>query len=345
MTQYQTEKAITREYFTALENVMSAGAANQAKATNAIADVLNLYVSKDYVWRGVYPYREQQGAQATAAAFWAPLMQAFSRIQRREDIFIAGNNKYDESVWVMSMGNFMGLFDHDILGIPCTRKLANLRYAEFNCIENGRITKTGLFVDFIGLMQQAGINPLPPSTGVYFNYPGPRTHDGLLFDDAPSEQGVETLALLDKMVDDLSQLNESGSMGCPPETLEKTWSKDMLWYGPAGVGASYTIERYQQQHQLPFRNNLADKKFNGHECRFAEGNYACFFGWPNLSNSPLGGWLGLPGGTKNVDMQVVDVYRREGDKLIENWVLLDIPYWLSQQGLDIFKRTAEALGR
>jgi len=149
--------------------------------------------------------------------------------------------------------------------------------------------------------------------------------------------------LLNHMVADLSLLNDSGSMGCPPEVLEETWSPDMLWYGPGGIGATYTIERYQEQHQLPFRAGLTDKKLNGHVCRFAEGNYACFFGWPNLSNTPIGGWLGLPGGNINCDMQVVDVYRREGDKLIENWVLLDIPFWLSQQGVDVFKRTAGIL--
>ncbi|MGL4475194.1 MAG: nuclear transport factor 2 family protein, partial [Shewanella sp.] len=182
-----------------------------------------------------------------------------------------------------------------------------------------------------------------PSTGNYFVYPGPRNHDGLLFEDAPEEEGVATLALVNKMVADLSALNDSGAMGCPPEVLEMSWSKDMIWYGPCGIGASYTIPRYQQQHQLPFRNNLKDKKFNGHVCRFAEGNFSCFFGWPNLSNTPVGGFLGMPGGEIRADMQVVDVYYREGDKLVENWVLIDIPFWLKQQGLDVFERTQQIL--
>jgi hypothetical protein len=243
----------------------------------------------------------------------------------------------------MSMGYFMGLFDVDWLGIRHTRKMANLRYAEFNCVEGGKITQTGLFLDIIGLMIQADAYPLPPSTGAYFNYPGPRTHDGLHYEDAPEEESVVTLALVNEMIGDLDRLNKSGSMGCPPEVLERTWSKDMIWYGPAGVGATYTIPRYQMQHQLPFRNHLEDKVFVGHECRFAEGNYACFFGWPNLTNTPAGGWLGLPGGKVNAKMQVVDVYRREGDKLVENWVLIDIPYWLKQQGLDLFARTQAIL--
>lgn len=333
MSKYQETKALVRAYFEAVE----------AATPQTVAGVLRDFTSEDYLWRGVYPFREQQGSQATADVFWSPLMTSLSRMQRRQDIFIGGTNEISGEQWVMSMGHFMGLFDADWMGVRATRKMINLRYAEFNCVENGKITKTGLFIDIIGMMQQAGVNPLPPQTGASFVYPGPRNHDGLLFDDAPEEEGVATLALVNQMVADLSALNDSGAMGCPPEVLEQSWSKDMIWYGPGGIGATYTIPRYQEQHQLPFRNNLKDKKFNGHACRFAEGNFACFFGWPNLSNTPIGGFLGLPGGEIRADMQVVDVYYRDGNKLSENWVLIDIPYWLKQQGLDIFERTQKIL--
>ncbi len=333
MSRYQAAKAVVRRYFEALEQA----------TPETVAGVLQAFTTPDYRWRGVYPFREQHGADAAAEVFWVPLLRALARMQRRQDIFIAGTNEISGEQWVMSMGNFMGLFDADWLGICHTRKIASLRYAEFNCVEEGKIAQTGLFVDIIGLMTQAGAYPLPPSTGVFYIYPGPRTHDGLLYDDAPEAEGAATLTLVNRMVADLDELNKSGSMGCPPEVLERTWSKDMLWYGPAGIGASYTIPRYQEQHQLPFRGSLADKRFNGHVCRFAEGNFACFFGWPNLSNRPIGGWLGLPGSSVQAEMQVVDVYRREGDKLAENWVFIDLPYWLKQQGLDILTRTQDIL--
>ncbi|MTI65092.1 MAG: ester cyclase [Firmicutes bacterium] len=333
MSKYQEAKKIVTNYFHALEN----------SASENVEDLLKEFTSEDYHWRGVYPFREQNGAKAVAEKFWTPLKNSLKHMQRRQDIFIAGINEIDGKQWVMSMGHFMGLFDSEWLGVKPTGKMINLRYAEFNCVENGEITQTGLFVDIIGFMLQAGINPLPPSTGSYFVYPGPKNHDGLNFKDAKEEESIKTLELVNKMVDDLSELNDSGSMGCPPEVLEKSWSKNMIWYGPGGIGASYTIPRYQKQHQLPFRNNLKDKKFNGHVCRFAEGKFACFFGWPNLSNTPIGGFLGLPGGEISADMQVVDVYCREGDKLSENWVLIDIPFWLKQQGLDIFKRTQQIL--
>lgn len=52
----------------------------------------------------------------------------------------------------------------------------------------------------------------------------------------------------------------------------------------------------------------------------------------------------LPGGTQDTQMQVVDVYRRDGDKLSENWVLIDLPWWLKQQGLDVLQRNRELRG-
>lgn len=331
MGKYVEAKNLVRAYYDALE---------KAKPEE-VKDVLKTYVSEDYNFKAVYPFREQEGADKAADVFWIPLKNSFARMQRRMDVFIGGTGEIDGKTWIMSMGHFMGLFDEDWLGIPRTRKMMNLRYAEFSCVENGKITQTGMFCDIIGVMQQAGVNPLPPSTGQHFVYPGPRNHDGLLFEDAPEEEGQATLDLVNKMVNDLTELNLSGAMGCPPEVLAKSWSEDMVWYGPAGIGASYTIPRYQEQHQLPFRNNLTGKTFNGHVARFGEGNFSCFFGWPNLTNQPLGGFLGLPGGEVKADMQVVDVYYREGDKLVENWVLIDIPYWLKQQGLDVFERTAQ----
>ena len=328
MTDFQQSKAIVLDYFRDLE---------QASAST-VGTVLARHCSEDCQWMGSYPFREQQGVDAISKAFWQPLYTALTGLQRRQDIFIAGQNEIHGEQWVMSMGHFLGLFDEDWLGIPASRKIVMLRYAEFSCVENGRIIKTGLFCDIIGLMQQVGINPLPTQTGASFIYPGPRDHDGLLFDPQPEASGAKTLHLLNRMISDLDLLNISGEDQCPPAYLAKTWSEDMLWYGPAGIGATYTIPRYQEQHQYPFRAGLTDKTYNGHYCRFAEGNFACFFGWPNLTNTPTGGFLGLPASTR-ADMQVVDIYRRSGDKLVENWVLIDIPYWLKQQGLDILERS------
>ena len=232
----------------------------------------------------------------------------------------------------------MGLFDKDWLGIPATRKLAFLRYAEFHRVEDGKVAESAFFCDVLSVMHQAGCYPLPPPTGADIIQPGPRTRDGVMLEAQPPGEGEKTMGLVNEMIEDLSELNKSGDDRCPPEVLQKTWHDDMIWYGPTGIGATYTIPRYQQQHQFPFRTQLKDKVFNGHVARIAEGNYLGFFGWANLTNTPTGGFLGLPGNDCRADMRVVDIYRRDGDKLAENWVFIDLLHWLSMQGLDVLQR-------
>lgn len=305
-----------------------------------LGEVLRRYTSDDFHWRGMHPFYEQTGADAVVETFWQPLRAALAPLQRRQDVFLAGHNDVDDgaSCWVCSMGHFMGLHDRAWLDIPASGKMRFLRYAEFHRVDGDRITETALFCDIISVMQQAGCYPLPPQTGAAFIHPGPRSHDGLLFDSQLPAEGEKTLALVNRMASDLDALNKSGHDRCPPEFLARTWHDDMIWYGPAGIGATYTIPRYQQQHQYPFREQLKDKVFNGHVARFAEGHYACFFGWANLTNTPIGGFLGLPGNNTRADMRVVDVYRRDGEKLAENWVFIDLLHYLAMQDLDILER-------
>ena len=318
---------------------------DMAKAdVDSVEDALARFTGPDYHFYGVHPFGELNGAAAVADALWRPLLQSWAALQRREDIFIAGRSEIGGEQWVMSMGHFMGLRDADWLGIPATRKLGFLRYAEFNCVRDGRICQSAFFCDILAVMSQAGCNPLPPQTGASFLYPGPRDHDGVLLEEQDPREAQRTLIVLNEMIDDLDQLNRSSNNNCPPELLARTWVEDMVWYGPEGIGATCTIERYQEQHQFPFRCGLKDKVYNGHVCRFAEGRFACFFGWPNLTHTPTGGFLGLPANEQRVGMRVVDVYCREGDKLSENWVFIDLPWWLKQQGLDIFARLTELRG-
>ncbi len=329
---FSEQKALIRKYFDAME----------AATPEQVEGVLGEYFSDNHEWKASYPFRELKGNAQVAQEFWVPLKKSITTMQRRQDIFIAGNNEFDENeVWVMSMGHFMGLFDTEWLGIKPTRRLISLRYSEFNCVQDGKITRTGLFIDLIGFMQQAGVNPLPQSTGQYFVYPGPREHNGLLFEDACAQESQKTTDVMNRMINNCDSNNKI--MGAPPveEALAPFWTPDMLWYGPCGIGASYTWERYRDQHQDPFRRYLKDKKFNGHVCRFSEGHFSCFFGWPNLTNTPIGGFLGLPGGERPADMQVVDVYCRKGDKLSENWVTIDLVWWLKQQGLDVLERNRQ----
>ncbi len=334
MNNFAQDKRVVREYHQALEDARD----------EDLLRILERYTSTSYYWRGMHPFDEKHGAAEVAHAFWLPLRRALLSLQRREDIFLAGANDCDggKTTWVASIGNFLGLFDHNWLGIPSNGKMAFLPYAEFHAVENGVIVETALFIDILSLMYQAGVYPLPPMTGTPCAYKSaPRTHDGLLISVQDEREGALTLALINRMIGDLDALNKSKSNTCPKSVLEQTWHEDMIWHGPVGIGSSYTIERYQEHHQLPFRQNLRDKVFNGHVARIAEGAYCAFFGWPNLNNKNVGGFLGLPASEVHAPMRVVDVYRRHKDKIAENWVFIDLLHYLYKQGLDVLGRMSE----
>lgn len=333
MNDLQAAKAVVAEYYRELDQA----------APERISGVLARYTGPGYTFRGVHPFNELESSEAVASCVWEPLWRSLKPVQRRQDIFMAGVSETDQQIWVCSMGHLVGLMDESWLNLPPTGKLVFLRYVDFNRVRAGRIAESGFFCDIIGVMRQIGLNPLPAATGAEIIVPGPRTHDGLLFDAQDERESAGTLALVNRMKDDLVG---SQSFASPEEQLAQTWHDGMLWFGPSGIGSTYTIRRYQMQHQGPFSRGLRNVTFNGHVCRFAEGAYAGWFGWPNLTMSPTGGFLGLPSSNKRVDMRVVDLYRREQDKLAENWIFIDLLHWLLQQDLDVLDRmTFEAISR
>lgn len=330
MANYQAEKQSVLDFYAALDGA----------EIEAIPQVIDSAVAQDYLWRGYHPFHQQTGARMLAESFWQPLRRALVRMQRRMDVFMAGRNEIDgfNSVWVVSMGHLMGLFDNPWLGIAPSGKMAFLRYCEFNRVENGKIAETAMFFDIPHLMMQAGLQPFPPQTAAHLVQPGPMTHEGLMFGVQPPEEGEATLAAINRMIGELGNWDHKLSL---EEELALSWHDNMIWWGPAGIGATYTIARYARQHSGPFRAGFGERKFNGHICRLAEGRFGGFFGWPNLTLVPTGGFMGMPATGKSGDMRVIDIYRREGDKLAENWVFIDLLHFWNQQGVDILARMRE----
>lgn len=327
---YEAEKNIVLDLYEALSRAEE----------SAVPDVISKYCADDYLWRGFHPFDELHGPSDVGAQFWLPLKQSLTRMQRRMDIFMAGENEMDgfTSVWVVSMGHLMGLFDKDWLGISPNGKMTFLRYCEFNKVENGKITETAMYFDIPHFMMQAGLQPFPPQTAAQLVQPGPMTHDGLMVGPQPAAEGERTLAAINSMISDLGQWNSGLSL---EDELRRTWSEDMIWWGPSGIGATYTIERYAQQHAGPFRAGFTDRSKTKHICRLAEGHYGGFFGWPNFTARPTGGFMGMPATDKAGEFRVIDIYRRDGDKLAENWIFIDLLHFWKQQGVDILARMSE----
>ncbi len=330
MTDFQSAKALVLEYYTALETDPSA---------------TTRFCTPDAIWRGYHPFHEINDPVEVAERFWVPVQNALTKMQRRMDLFMAGKNELEAGgIWVASMGHLMGLFDRPFLGIPQTRKIVMLRYAEFMRVEGDKIVDTAMFFDIPQLMVQAGLQPFPAQTGAQLVQPGPMTHEGLMFGPQDADESRKTLAAIEYMIGDIRDWKGREEKGLMVE-LPRSWNDDMIWWGPTGIGAAYTIQRYAEQHAGPFRDGLTDKNFNGHIARIAEGHFGGFFGWPNLTLTPAGGFMGMPATGKPSDMRVIDIYRRSSDKLTENWIFIDLLHFWNQQGVDILTRTTDLARR
>lgn len=314
--EFQKEKTVARTYHHALD------AQNWHAAMQHVAPMCT--------WRGYHPFNELTGPEAPMEAFWQPLHTSLAHLQRREDVFFAGRNEIDgfTSVWVVSMGHLVGLFDAPFLGIPANGRMAFLRYATFLRIDGEQITDIAMYTDFPQLMVQAGLTPFPQQLGADVVQPGPHGLGGLLYDPQPSEDAETTLATINAMIADLG----TWQSGLPlEEELARTWVDDMQWWGPTGIGATYTIARYAQQHAGPFRAAFTERAKTKHVARVAEGHVGGFFGWPNFTARLVTDYQGLPTAGQVGAFRVIDIYRRFGSKLAENWVFIDLPhFWLSQ---------------
>ena len=323
---FQAEKKIILNFYKSFQNCKY----------DEIPSVISNYYSEDILWRGFHPFNEKKGTKELSSKFWQPLRKSFVNLQRRMDIFLGGINTLspNKDIWIVSMGHLMGLFDNPWIGIKPTKKITMLRYCEFSKIDNDKISEVAMFFDIPHLMLQAGIKPFPTETGVSLVQPGPLLNNGLLFKKQGVTKGLKTTKIIEQMIKDVLVWKNFDRDKIIKE-LKKSWNEDMIWWGPTGIGSTFTIERYVDQHVQPFREIFIDRTLNKHICRLAEGNFGGFFGWPNLTLTPIKKFMGMNTKQKPSEMRVIDIYRRDGDKLSENWVFIDFLHFWKLQGIDI----------
>ncbi|MEO0486438.1 MAG: ester cyclase [Pseudomonadota bacterium] len=314
-----------------------------AAPSDALASALAAHTTPDCPFHTTAPFPEQLTAEGAEAQVWAPLRAALGPLQRRPDIFLAGPNDLDggATTWVVSMGHLMGLFRGPLFGVRPTGRAALLRYCAFYQVEGDRIADVTLFLDAMNFMALNGAEAVPQSTATTLITPGPRTHDGLLYTPTPAAEGEITLRLFQRMINRLLDANVETTT----TDLSLDWTPDMIWWGPGGIGAPYTQQGYLDQHCVPFERGLTWGTFFGHRCEIAEGNFGGFFGWPTFDVLSNGGYIGLaPKSDRPATMRVVDLYRRAGDKIAENWNFIDHLHFLEQLGVDLIARQRALTG-
>lgn len=298
---------------------------------------LHAFIAPNAAVNAAHPINALAGAAGMADGFLAPLLDAFEGLYFRPDIQIGGTS-FDGTDWVSGMGHLVGTFRKPWCGIAPTDRLATIRIGDFHRMENGQAVESFIYFDIPELLIQIGRYPLPQPQGATAQVFGPSTHDGLKGDGHDPVHSAQTYQIMTDMLNGLAT---------PDELWRPYWHGNMMWYGPAAFGRFVGIEEFQK-FQVPFEaafegwggglSPLTDTK---HFTRFADGEYSCIGGWPSLKGTHVKPYLGFePTGITTL-FRVCDWYRLEGDKIVENWVFVDIPDMLMQWGYDMIAEAAK----
>jgi predicted ester cyclase len=314
----------------------------------AIGSVLSSYCTRDCAWEIFYPFNRIDGLEDAAERFWKPLKQAFPDHEHRIAFVIGG--EYEGRDQVSSWGHIFGNFERPWLGITPTRRTITLRIGINTIVRDGRIAKVYVLLDIVDFMLQAGFYPLRTMPGSAAQWPFPPCDTGATALTADPEKGAKTLAIVREMQVGLPKANSVLNAASARAQHSPHWHENMNWYGPAGIGSSRGLRGFRDYHGALFLKAFPDRAgvvrqencaedAPGHYIRVGDGRYAVTAGNPSITATHTGGqWLGLPPTGRPVAMRVADWYRLdEDDKIIDNWVMIDVPHMLDQMGLDIFE--------
>jgi predicted ester cyclase len=267
------------------------------------------------------------------------LLAAMPDLERRDTIVIAGPTpKGDE--WVGCCGYYTGTFRRPWLDIPATGHMASIRFHEFYRVVGAKVVEIQSIWDIPELMMQAGAWPMAPSLGREWHVPGPASEDGLARHERDEELSRHAFAIVFDMCAHLGKFAESGVEGM---RLPAFWHPRCSWYGPSGIGTCRGIEGFRNWHQIPFLRGMPNRVGNaaaGH--MFADNGYVGFTAWPGMSMTiSEDGWLGIPPVDREITMRSLDFWRVEGDRIRENWVLVDLLDVYRQIGVDVLRRMRE----
>ena len=308
--------------------------------TNAdqVGRIVERYVHPTVAWVGPHPINHLHGIEQLVAGYWQPLLRSFPDVQRSTDVLLGG--QWNGKDWVGATGYFTGTFAHDWLNIPKTGKATRIRFGEFCSIESGKIGETYVLLDLIDLMLQAGFRVLPPSRGDEAAVPGPAGGGGVLLTAQSDQAGHASMDLVVAMFGGLMRYDGANLRSM---NMEAFWHPHMHWYGPCGIGTARSLEEYYHVHASHFLGAFPDRRGGSHKARLAEGNYVASTGWPSVLATHTDEWLGCPPTGERIGMRVMDFWRRDGEKLAQNWVLIDIIDIFRQFGIDLFARLEQAV--
>ena len=284
-------------------------------------------VSCDHLLQACRPVETGTGAQFVRDSLLAPLAAAIPGYEVRADIALRGT--FADGDWTASSGHVVGRFMAPLYGIPASQRVVWLRFGCFQRWHDGSVAETLLILDLPSLMLQAGVWPLAPPLGPDLMAPGPIAADGIW----PRGDGAASLAVVESMIGGLMKFD--GSLRTM--NMREFFAEDFWWFGPAPIGSFRGLADYERGHAEPFLTAFPDRVGGNHRARFGDGGFVASTGWPSITATHRGsGFLGIDATDRAITMRVMDFWSTRNGKLIENWVMIDIPDLLDQLGVDVF---------
>jgi len=204
-----------------------------------------------------------------------------------------------------------------------------IRDLDFYQLDGNRISINWCIVDVVDMFQQAGYNVLPEAPLPSLGYYAPYAMDGLtaplssMFtpEDAAASRKVWEAALAQ---DYDQQSLEAGF-----------WAEDMVWYGPGGVGTAKSRQDYVKHWLSPLFAAFSETERKT-DLVVCEGPYcgAHFYIW----GTHTGEWFGEKATGKRVPIRCGAHAHIVGGKIVEGWLIIDVPRAFHAMGVDFYAR-------
>ena len=324
---YGAEKDLARAYW---------------RACDAGKDVTP-FLASALKWDGPYPAPHAATAAELKDGWLDPFHAGCGGLERTTHILMAGasdgraDGGTDGRIWVGGTGYLTGVAKAALWTIPATDQTLRLRWGEFLCIENNRITEVHLAIDVMDWLEQIGLAVLPKCDGASHVWPAPTGFDGINFDATGTD---DTMRLGRGLL--FGGLNAFDATGLKSMGMAKYFHPNLKWYGPGGIGACLSLKEFEEFHQKPWLASFPDRKVQDLPL-IAEGRLLGACG-PAAVKGTHGGdpfRSSGPGKDQPLEFAGLDFWLRTDSQFTENWVFVDFVKLFEQMGIDLMDRIGQ----
>ncbi|CAE8596039.1 unnamed protein product [Polarella glacialis] len=207
-----------------------------------------------------------------------------------------------------------------------------IRDLDFYVLEGKRISINWCLIDVADMFEQVGYQVVPRGPLKSEGYRAPNAMDGLT---APlsSKFTLEDAARSEEVWQ--AALHDDYDVGTGEG---KWWAENINWYGPGGVGTAHSRKDYVKHWLQPLRAAFSDLE-RSTDLVVCEGPYcgAHFYMW----GTHTGEWMGEKPTGKRVPIRCGAHARIVDGKIVEGWLIVDIPRAFHAMGVDFYGRARE----